>query len=73
MIHTFAHENRIDLIGLIPPTVETQRGRKRKNRIESQSKSTGTTSRTPVVCPVCGRSGHRRESCRVNNGQQWAR
>ena len=74
LIHDFAHANGIELIGLIPPTVEVQRGRKRKKRIESQSKSTKTrtTNATTVVCPVCQKPGHRRENCRVNNGQQWS-
>ena len=71
----YADQNDIDLEDILPPEREIQRGRKRKNRIESQSTSNrvgGQHNQSNVVCPVCNLPGHRRENCRVNNGAQWA-
>lgn len=73
MLHQLAGTRNIDLVNILPPTRHVQRGRKRKNRIESQSTSTNARSTgNIVVCPVCGRPGHRRENCRVNNGRHCA-
>jgi hypothetical protein len=70
-LHSFADARRMSLGAIIPPTRRVLRGRKRKNRIESQSTSSSSRN-SSVVCPVCQRHGHRRENCRVNNGRHWA-
>jgi MULE transposase domain/SWIM zinc finger len=70
-LHAFAVSHSMDLVDILPPTRRVLRGRKRKNRIESQSTSSNTKNGN-VVCPVCNRPGHRRENCRVNNGLHWA-
>ena len=49
---------------LIPPTVETLRGRKRKNRIELQSIVAPTVQITrTVICPLFNTQGHTRGTC----------
>jgi len=49
---------------LIPPTFETLRGRRRKNRIESQSIVVSKVQKTrTVICPLCNTQGHTRHTC----------
>jgi hypothetical protein len=50
---------------LAPPVVETLRGRKKKNRIESQSIAAPKVRKTrTVICPLCNTQGHTRRTCR---------
>ena len=56
--------NDLPIDPLIPPTVETLRGRKRKNRIESQSIVMSKVQKTrSVICPLCNTQGHTRHTC----------
>lgn len=64
--------NPANQLNLLPPKIEVLRGRKRRNRIESQTSNKKTSTSQSMVCPVCNQRGHRRENCRVNNGRQWA-
>jgi len=49
---------------LIPPTVKTLRGRKRKNRIESQPIVVSKVQKTRSVnCPLYNTQGHTRHTC----------
>jgi len=55
---------------LIPPTVETLRGRRWKNRIESQSMVVSKVQKTwTVICSLCYTQGHTKHTCvRINAG-----
>ena len=56
--------NDLHIDPLIPPTVETLRGRRRKNRIESQSIVVSKVRKTrTVICPLCNTQGHTRHTC----------
>jgi hypothetical protein len=72
VLHELAFANPHMQICLVPPVVEVLRGRKRKNRIESQTTNGKSRTGRTTLCPVCNQRGHRRENCRVNNGRQWA-
>jgi len=63
--HLFATViNNLHIDPLIPPTVETLRGRKRKNGIESQSIVVSKVRRTRnLICPLCNTQGHTRHTC----------
>jgi len=62
--------NDLHIDPLIPPTVETLRGRKRKSRTESHSIVAPTVRKTrTVICPLCNTQGQSRHTCvRRNSG-----
>jgi MULE transposase domain/SWIM zinc finger len=47
-----------------PEAAKVKRGRKRVNRIESQSKSVTISKKRVSTCPICGKSGHYQKSCK---------
>jgi len=56
--------NNLCIDSFIPPTVETLRGRRRKNRIESQSIVVSKVQKTrSVICPLYNTQGHTRHTC----------
>jgi len=56
--------NDLRIEPLIPPRVEILRGRKSKNRIESQSIVAPTVRKTrTVICLLCNTQGHTRATC----------
>jgi len=63
-LHVIVINDLLIIDPLIPPTVKTLRGRRRKNRIESQIIVVSKVQKTrTVICPLCNTQGHTRHTC----------